>query len=61
MTDDVARPTCCAHPLLRWRGTSLADAWIECLSCGFTLEDEGQLADWLNREPMTGAHEPAEE
>jgi hypothetical protein len=42
---------CCENPQLRWNGTR-ENATIVCLSCGFVLADDGQLADWNDPEQI---------
>ena len=51
-------PRCCDTPTLRWKSESANNCYIECLSCGFVLCDDGQLVDWhdpeqIAAEPMT--------
>jgi hypothetical protein len=43
-------PRCCEKPILRWKTESASNCYIECLSCGFVLCDDGQLVDWHDPE-----------
>jgi hypothetical protein len=50
-------PRCCEKPLLQWKGVSASNCSIECLSCGFVLCDDGQLADWHDPEEIEAERE----
>ena len=50
-------PRCCENPTLRWKSESASNCYIECLSCGFVLCDDGQLADWHDPEQIAAERE----
>lgn len=50
-------PRCCETPTLRWKSESASNCYIECLSCGFILCDDGQLVDWHDPEQIAAERE----
>lgn len=50
-------PRCCDTPTLRWKSESASNCYIECMSCGFVLCDDGQLADWHDPEQIAAERE----
>jgi hypothetical protein len=50
-------PRCCDTPMLRWKSESASNCYIECLSCGFVLCDDGQLVDWHDPEQIAAERE----
>jgi Zn ribbon nucleic-acid-binding protein len=45
-------PRCCENPRLQWKSESASNCYVECLSCGFVLCDDGQLIDWHDPEQI---------
>ena len=50
-------PRCCENPRLQWKSESASNCYIECLSCGFVLCDDGQLVDWHDQEQIAAERE----
>ena len=48
---------CCENPRLQWKSESASNCYIECLSCGFVLCDDGQLVDWHDPEQIAAERE----
>ena len=53
----VESPRCCENPRLQWKSESASNCYIECLSCGFVLCDDGQLVDWHDPEQIAAERE----
>ena len=46
---------CCANPLLTWTPSGLVEPIITCTHCGFCIDPDGILLDWLDPEEIEGA------
>ena len=46
---------CCASPHLIWMPTGLVEPVITCTHCGFRIDPDGLLIDWLDPEEIQGA------
>lgn len=46
---------CCASPRLVWTPTGLVEPIITCTHCGFQLDPDGLLLDWLDPEEIQAA------
>ena len=53
-------PRCCGKPQLQWKSESASNCYVECLSCGFVLCDDGQLVDWHDPEEIAAERELSE-
>ncbi len=54
---DYASPpqACCANPHLTWTPTHLVEPVITCTHCGFRIDPDGILLDWLDPEEIQAA------
>jgi len=46
---------CCANPRLIWTPTGLVEPLIACTHCGFRIDPDGLLLDWLDPEEIQAA------
>ena len=46
---------CCLNPNLLWTLSALPEPIIVCAHCGFRIDPEGLLLDWLNLEEIEAA------
>ena len=53
-------PHCCDKPQLQWKSEGANNCYVECLSCGFVLCDDGQLVDWHDPEEIAAEREQSE-
>ena len=54
--DGYLQPSaCCASPQLIWTPTGLVEPIITCTHCGFRIDPDGILLDWLDPEEIQGA------
>jgi len=46
---------CCPNPSLVWTPTDLPEPIITCTHCGFRIDPDGLLLDWLDPEEIEAA------
>lgn len=54
-TGSASPNACCANPNLTWTPVGLVESLITCTHCGFRIDPDGLLLDWLDPEEIRAA------